>query len=113
MLIALAQYPEIITEVLNDYERYERQEARLSDIISGYTDVEVVAQPDTIIENELAAVELEEEGTAVADSPDLGDEETEGGGGEEGDGESELDGGPDPVLAKERFTELKDLLKSF
>src|SRR5690242_12803480 len=45
VLSALAQYPEIIADVLNDYARYERAEARLSDIISGFTDAEANPAP--------------------------------------------------------------------
>ena len=41
VLTALAQYPEIVAEVLNEYARYENvKRPVLSDIISGYTDVD-------------------------------------------------------------------------
>lgn len=108
VLTALAQYPEIVTEILKDFERYERQEMRLSDIISGFTDVEVVAQE--INENALEE-KLEEAAAAGAGVDDeLAEEESAAG---EGDGETEFESGPDPVLAKERFTQLRDLFEKF
>lgn len=123
VLTALSQYPDIIAEVLNDYARYERQECRLNDIISGFTDVEV-AVPEKVIEEtalELEAepeVEAEAEGEVEAPAEVVAVAETEEEGGEEGstgegDAESELDGGPDPVLAKERFTELSKLFTKY
>lgn len=109
VLEALAKYPEIMVEVLGDYERYERQEMRLSDIISGFTDVEVTAQP------EIAEIENLDDAGAESAAPvteeDLSDEEGENK--EEGDGENEIDGGPDPILAKERFDALRDLFEKF
>ncbi len=129
VLTALAQYPEIVAEVLNEYARYERQETRLSDIISGYTDVEIevpivetLADADVEAEEEVPELEAEEFPTPAAARDDLEDE-VEGGGegvegapvgeGGDGDGESEIDGGPDPELAKERFTELLELYKKY
>lgn len=117
VLLALAQYPEIISDVIKEYDRYERQEARLSDIISGYTDVEEkIAAP---IE-EAADGELEENDDVDADVAVVivEEDETEGEGGKEGgdsdsDAESEIDTGPDPVLAKERFDELRELYQKF
>lgn len=110
VLTALAQYPDIIAEILQDYARYERQEARLSDIISGYTDVEI-APPEKVIDEEALEKEAEDaepEIVAAEESEEEGGEEG-GAATTEGDAESELDGGPDPVLAKERFTELEKL----
>lgn len=128
VLTALAQYPEIVAEVLNEYARYERQEARLSDIISGYTDVEIeVPIVETLIdiETEEEVPELEAEELSSS-SRDALDEEIEGAGeggegvegaagegGDGGDGESDIDGGPDPELAKERFTELQKLYDKY
>jgi RNA polymerase primary sigma factor len=110
VLAALAQYPEIMSEILNDYVRYEKQEIRLSDIISGYTDIELEAQAEeTFVEVEeidSVAVLEDEEPEIVAE-----DEELEEGGGD--DSEGGPDGGPDPEIARQRFTELRELYDKF
>lgn len=125
VLVALAQYPEIIGDVIKEYERYERQEARLSDIISGFTDVE--AEVAVLAEQELPEAALGADGedfegsggTAVVEEEETAEGEGAAGegsgeGSSEGEAEeSELDGGPDPELAKERFTELQQLYQKF
>lgn len=103
MLTTLAYQPQMIAEVLNDFDRMEKGEIRLSDIISGY------------IEPDLASVEAEE------------DEDEEGGGSTKAvskapaapvaaETDEEVDeaadpfddeAGLDPVKAKERFEELR------
>src|SRR5262249_21055394 len=117
VLSALGRYPNIIADVLNDYARYERQEARLNDIISGFTDLEIEASPlvESTEEAELiddaedeAPLTNEKDEFAEEDSSDADSGgEGEGDGGDE-DGESEFDGGPDPVLAQQRFTVLRE-----
>lgn len=110
VLVALAQYPEITAEVLNDYSRYEKAEIRLSDIISGYTDVVAeiaVPAPDVPdAEAELEAPEADAFIAAVEEGEDEG-----GATGE--DAEAEIDTGPDPELAKQRFDELRDFYQKF
>lgn len=126
VLTALAQYPEIVAEILNEYAKYERQETRLSDIISGYTDVEVeVPIIETLVDVETEEVpELEAEefptvgsGEVLLGEDSAGEAEGEGGvvgeGGEGGDGDGDIDGGPDPELAKERFAELRELYQKY
>jgi len=122
ILVALAQYPDMIAEVLNDYARYERQEVRLSDIISGFTDIEVEVPID---ENATETTDLDTMADEEVDSPvsdkDFSDEESEEGGEEgggeggdgDGDGDGEMDGGPDPELARQRFTALKELYDKY
>lgn len=121
VLTSLALYPEIVADLINEYGKYERQEARLSDIISGFTDVEVVApvvevdqEVDQDAELEVAPEAETEKETIVVDDESEGEAEgeKEGGSGED-DGESEFDGGPDPELAKNRFTELHDFYNKY
>lgn len=96
MLTTLAYQPQMIAEVLGDFDRVERGELRLSDVISGY------------IEPNLEGVDedKEPEPQAVAEEED----ETEEGG---GDGEAadpfDDDAGLDPEKAKERFEGLRVL----
>lgn len=100
VLSALAAYPPNIAHILKEYERYLSDQIRLGDIISGFVDADGAAtdgmppieiNPDA--EFEAVAVELDEE---------------EGVAGEGGDGETELDTGPDPEVAAQYFGRLRD-----
>jgi RNA polymerase primary sigma factor len=90
MLTTLAYQPQMIAEVLADYDRVEKGDLRLSDLISGYNDD--VPPVEAVIEKEIDLEEAEEE-------------EGETG----GDGFVEEETGPDPELARVRFAELRDL----
>ncbi len=96
MLTTLAYQPQMIAEVLNDYDRVERAELRLSDLISGYNDAATLAVEENLLkEKELALAAAAEE-----------DEEE--GGAEGGEGFLEEETGPDPEVAKVRFAELRE-----
>lgn len=106
VLTALASYPEIVVDILKEYDRVATTEIRLSDIISGYTDTEEpVAIPVALVAEELGALEQ----SITSKTPPLAEEEeVSAESGEEGfTEETELETGPDPELAKERFTELR------
>jgi RNA polymerase primary sigma factor len=91
MLTTLAYQPQMIAEVLADYDRVEKGDLRLSDLISGYNDD--VPPVEAVLEKE---IDLEEE------------EEEEGeAGGDAGFVEEET--GPDPELARARFAELREI----
>jgi RNA polymerase primary sigma factor len=87
MLSALAMYSDTIAGLLDEYSRVENEEARLTDVISGFIDPDApdeIAQPN-----------------AKSDKDDDDDEE------------AEVDTGPDPEEARERFTELAKLYKRY
>ena len=94
MLSTMASQPQMIAEVLADYDRVEKGEIRLSDIISGYIEPVLIAEEEPVEAVVVVAAAAEE------------DEE---GGGEDtgGDGFLEEDTGPDPEVARERFGELR------
>lgn len=106
MLTTLAYQPQMIAEVINDFDRVEKGELRLSDIISGYI------EPN--LEAEVAAEEEDEEGggeggaaapaakVKVEGAPE--EEETE-----EAADPFDDDAGLDPVKAKEKFDGLRAL----
>lgn len=130
ILVALAQYPENIADVLDDYARYERQEIRLNDIISGFLDLEELSIPleiatkedETINDDEVISSDDDEEQGKFTSSMKKEDKESDdesedlksknAAGGDE-EGFSELDGGPDPELAHARFAELQSLYQAF
>src|SRR5579872_2594122 len=93
MLTTMANQPQMIAEVLADYDRVEKGEHRLSDIISGYVEPTILPEDDTSVKD--AAAILEEEG-----------DEEEGESGGEGFLDDE-ETGPDPEIAKARFAELR------
>ena len=89
---SVAEYPEAITELLDQWDLFEAEEIRLSDIISGFVDPDDeqdMAPTATHVGSELSEEELEDE-----DDADSGDDEEE-------------DTGVDPELARERFSELR------
>lgn len=90
MLSTMASQPQMIAEVLADYDRVEKGEYRLSDIISGYVEPNILADEEPL-EKDTASVSEEEE------------EEGDGG----GDGFLDEETGPDPEIARARFAELR------
>ncbi len=140
ILVGLAQYPENIGDILKEYVRYEQQEIRLNDIISGFLDLEelsiplepVSAKGDLGSDEEEGIDEIEEEekergskkssGTKLVrpttekedkDSDEEGNDLKSKNATEDDEGFNELDGGPDPELAHTRFAELKALYEAF
>jgi RNA polymerase primary sigma factor len=92
MLITLANQPQMIAEVLGEYDAVEKGDVRLSDIISGYID-------PNIINGEEPAEKV----VAPIVPPEEEEEETEGGATEFLEEET----GPDPEVARARFAELR------
>lgn len=93
---SVAEYPEAITYLLDQWDLYEAEEIRLSDIISGFVDpneVDDIAPTATHIGSELSEEELDDE-------DDDGDDDD--------DSEDEDDSGVDPELAREKFAALRD-----
>lgn len=91
MLTTLAYQPQMINEVLGDFDRVEKGELRLSDIISGYIEVKLEGDEDEDKEPEPAAVADEEDEDGEAADP-FDDE-----------------AGLDPEVARERFEGLRKL----
>ena len=87
---SVAEYPQAISMILEQFDKYEAEEIRLSDIISGFInpDEDDVAPTATHVGSELSDEQLDDE-------DDDDDEE-----------EEEGNKGPDPEEAKERFTQL-------
>ncbi|WP_323944401.1 RNA polymerase sigma factor RpoD [Aeromonas caviae] len=97
---SVAEYPEAITYLLEQYDKYEAEQLRLSDIISGFIDpneVDDVAPTATHIGSELSEDDLADE-----DEDDDEDEDEDG-----DNSDDDGDGGPDPEVAREKFGELR------
>ena len=118
ILSSLTQYPDNISDILRDYARYEQQEIRLNDIISGFLDLEELSIPlelppgkNIVSDAEADDESFSESAKSIDDknSDDDGDQTKTKIGSADDEGFSELDGGPDPELAHARFAELKAL----
>ncbi|MAT65433.1 MAG: RNA polymerase sigma factor RpoD [Gammaproteobacteria bacterium] len=99
VLTSLSEYPGSLTTLLDEYAKVEREETRLSDIISGFIDPADLENDNipapvapSAVGSELAASDLEED-----------DEDND-----DGD-ETVMDTGPDPEEARARFEEIRQL----
>ncbi len=87
--MSVAEYPEAITYLLEQWDKFEAEEMRLSDIISGFIDdseIDDVAPMATHVGSEVPQEEMDDD---------------------DDDDEDEEDTGPDPELAREKFAELR------
>ncbi|OAN19025.1 RNA polymerase sigma factor RpoD [Photobacterium jeanii] len=93
---SVAEYPSAIAHLLEQFDKVEADELRLTDIISGFVDPneeETTAPTATHIGSELSESDLEDEDKDLEDDEDSDDEEE--------------DTGIDPELAREKFMELR------
>ena len=98
LMASVAEWPEIIDYIIEEYDLIETDERKLADILIGYLNpMEHV--PSALAQAEAAKKEEEENG--IVDSPEDEDED-----------EDEADTGLDPIEAKERFDLLKKLNKN-
>ncbi|NOU51587.1 RNA polymerase sigma factor RpoD [Pseudoalteromonas sp. JBTF-M23] len=92
--ISVAEYPEAITYLLEQWDKFEAEEMRLSDIVSGFFDPNAE-------ETQISATHI---GSELSDE-DLADEDDE----DDDDDEEEADTGPDPEEARIHFEQLRTL----
>lgn len=101
--ISVAEYPEAITYLLEQWDKFEAEEMRLSDIISGFFD------PNNEDESQISAThigsELNEEQLDEEDDEDDDDEDSD----DDSDDDSDGDTGPDPEEARIHFENLREL----
>ncbi|GHW51382.1 RNA polymerase sigma factor RpoD [Vibrio cholerae] len=103
---AIAEYPGTIPYILEQFDRVQAEELRLTDLISGFVDpndMETEAPTATHIGSELSEADLADEDDAVVEDED--EDEDEDGDGESSDSDEEV--GIDPELAREKFNELR------
>lgn len=107
VLHSIAYWPNAVEVVLSEYKDYEAGERRLADILSGYLDPESDEEIPEVIEEDDADLDDEDSSTTKSTKDvklDDDDEDEES----EGDDDSEGESGPDPEIAKARFTELEN-----
>jgi RNA polymerase primary sigma factor len=110
VLHSMTFWPGAVDGVIAEFDKFEAGERRLADIIAGYLDPDDdgnAAVPPPEVDDETALAALAGKGKAgakaAAAEAEVEEEEAEG----ESDDEEEGDGGLDPVLASERFNNLK------
>ncbi|NHB58341.1 RNA polymerase sigma factor RpoD [Acinetobacter sp. 194] len=102
VLNSIAFWPNAVEVVLQEYKDYETGERRLADILSGYLDPESDEEIPEVIEDEVEVLSEEAETKPTKDVKLDDDDEEES----DSDDDSEGESGPDPEIAKVRFTEL-------
>lgn len=121
ILSALTQYPENVFDILSDFTRYEQQEIRLNDIISGFLDLEELSIPLELPPGKNISPGAETDDEGFSEDKSIDDKETDDDSDEnkaksatdDDEGFGELEGGPDPELAHTRFAELKTLYEAY
>ena len=107
---AVAEYPESLTYLLEQYELVEEGSVRLADLITGFVDPNAIVMGDDIAEldESLDDEENNEVTTEVLDDDEEEDQEEEGEGRENNADSDDGDNSIDPEIAREKFTALKE-----
>ena len=105
VLHSIAYWPNAVEVVLKEYNDVSLGERRLADILSGYLDPESDEVIPEVMEEEVEIVKNDEKATKDVKLDD--DEEEEA----ETEDETEGESGPDPEIARMRFTQLEDTWK--
>ena len=104
---AVAEYPGTIPYILEQFDKVQAEELRLTDLITGFVDPdadETAAPTATHIGSELAESDLEDEDAEDADEEDEESEDEEA---------EEEDTGIDPEFALEKFTALRNTFQNY
>jgi len=96
--VAVSDYPAAISSLLDQYDRYEAEEIRLSDIITKFID------PN---EEEFMGNTASHIGSALTDEQQTKDSSDSKDDNDDDEDEEEIDHGPDPEEAREKFGELR------
>ncbi|ROV59717.1 RNA polymerase sigma factor RpoD [Vibrio ponticus] len=105
---AVAEYPGTIPYILEQFDKIQAEELRLTDLITGFVDPdaeETAAPTATHIGSELQESDLEDEDEDLDDEDEDGDDDSET--------ETEEDTGIDPEVALEKFTSLRNTFQNY
>lgn len=100
---AIAHFPGTVDYILGEYDRVTTEGGRLSDVLSGYIDPDDGIAPPAEV-----PPPVDPKAPAKADAEDDEEEEKEGA----SDEEEEVESGPDPVVAQQRFGAVADQLQA-
>ena len=106
VLTSLAEYPASAEFVLDKFEKIELEEVRLTDVVNSFVDPDAdrhaIPPPPPVVVVEEAPAANEDSDDAKADDAEGSDEDDD-------EEEEEIDTGPDPEEARQKFMELKEL----
>jgi len=97
VLGAIANYPDTIRILLEEYALYEEEQVRLTEIVTGFTDGEEAE----FVQEESEAAQIANASEELDTDDDVDDDD------DDDEEETEVDTGPDPEEAAARFGELK------
>ncbi|WP_417445854.1 RNA polymerase sigma factor RpoD [Kangiella sp.] len=97
VLGAIANYPDTIRILLEEYALYEEEQVRLTEIVTGFSDGEEAE----FVQEESEAAQIAANASEEIDNDDDADDD------DDDEDETEVDTGPDPEEAAARFGELK------
>ncbi|KAA6175555.1 RNA polymerase sigma factor RpoD [Pseudomonas brenneri] len=98
---AIAHFPGTVDHILSEYTRVTTEGGRLSDVLSGYID------PDDGIAPPAAEIPPPVDPKAVKADDETDDDEAEA----STDDEEEVESGPDPIIAAQRFGAVSDQME--
>lgn len=96
VLGAIANYPDTIRILLEEFALYEDEQVRLTEIVTGFTDGEEAE----FVQEESEAAQIANASEELDNDDDVDDDDDD-------EDETEVDTGPDPEEAAARFAELK------
>lgn len=96
VLGAIANYPDTIRILLEEFALYEEEQVRLTEIVTGFSDGEEAE----FVQEESEAAQIANASEELDNDDDVDDDDDD-------EDETEVDTGPDPEEAAARFTELK------
>ncbi|QUT03809.1 RNA polymerase sigma factor RpoD [Proteus terrae] len=97
---SVAEYPEAITYLLEQYDRVEAGEARLSDLITAFID----PNAEEMAESEDVNLDKDDDDVDNSNEDEDEDEDEDS----DNDSDSDDDNSIDPELARQKFTELRE-----
>ncbi|HBO38098.1 MAG TPA: RNA polymerase sigma factor RpoD, partial [Pasteurellaceae bacterium] len=103
---AVAEYPEALTSLLEQYDAVESGSVRLADLVTGFVDLNVATEENVAVleEEDLVADDEDAEADVDAVAVALDDEEDEDSEGTESATDTDdSDSGIDPEVAREKF----------
>ncbi|GAB2642001.1 RNA polymerase sigma factor RpoD [Vibrio panuliri] len=104
---AVAEYPGTIPYILEQFDKIQAEELRLTDLITGFVDPdadETAAPTATHIGSELQESDLDDEDDDIDEEEDGDDDDSD---------DSEEDTGIDPEVALEKFTALRNTFQNY
>ena len=103
---AVAEYPEALTYLLEQYALVEEGSVRLADLITGFVDPGAMIEEDNVVElsEEIDEEESDVDASALDDDEEEEDSEDTGSSSDNDDSDNSID----PEIAREKFTLLKE-----